>query len=80
MNEQLISPTHLQGSSLNLVTPTEETRTTLSTDEGRAEIRFLTPSQSSMKQTVRDTHGEQLCFICNSSIPKERCSNMATRQ
>lgn len=37
---------YLHGSSLNLVTPTEETRMILFNDEGNADTRFLTPSQS----------------------------------
>lgn len=37
---------YLQGSSLNLVTPTDETRMILLNDLGNASTRFLTPSQS----------------------------------
>lgn len=37
---------YLHGSSFDFVTPTDETRITLFKVEGRAEIRFLTPSQS----------------------------------
>lgn len=38
---------YLHGSSLNFVTPTDETSTILFRDEGNADTRFLTPSQSS---------------------------------
>lgn len=43
---------HLHGISLNLVTPTDETRTILFSVEGNAETRFLTPSQSSEKNNT----------------------------
>lgn len=39
---------YLHGNSLNLVTPIDETRTTLFTDRGIADMRFLTPSQSTI--------------------------------
>ena len=39
---------YLHGSSLNFVTPIDETRTILFSDEGSADTRFLTPSQSSI--------------------------------
>lgn len=42
---------YLHGSSLNFVTPIDETRTTLSSEEGNADTRFLTPSQSSKNTT-----------------------------
>lgn len=42
-----LEQTYLHGSSLNFVTPTDETRTNLSSVEGNAKTRFLTPSQSS---------------------------------
>ena len=42
---------YLHGSSLNLVTPTDETRITLFSEEGNADTRFLTPSQSSKNTT-----------------------------
>lgn len=38
---------YLHGNSLNLVTPIDDTRTTLFTEEGNADTRFFTPTQSS---------------------------------
>ncbi|WVZ16538.1 hypothetical protein V8G54_009520 [Vigna mungo] len=38
----------LHGNSLNLVTPIDDTRTTLFTEEGNADTRFFTPIQSTL--------------------------------
>lgn len=46
------SHTYLHGSSLDLVTPTDETKMSLDNDRGSTDTRFLTPSQSSTTNDI----------------------------